>query len=121
MIHHYHTTGTAQTTLETVLPFDPLPCPQCGPLDRPAVGPGCGPHIASARCRHCGRFLQWLSQYLPAERQARRQRYRLEAMVQRPPNQLQLAYVQALGDVGPPPVNMAETSQRIEALRKGLA
>ena len=28
---------------------------------------------ASAVCRHCGGCLQWLSQYTPEERQARRQ------------------------------------------------
>jgi len=37
-------------------------------------------------------------------------------MAQKPPSQLQLAYLQALGDAGPPPANMAEASERIDAL-----
>jgi len=46
---------------------DTHPCPQCGAIDRPALGPGSGPHHASARCRHCGAFLRWLSQYTPGD------------------------------------------------------
>jgi len=91
------------------------PCPRCGALDVPAVGPGSGPHTASARCRHCGRFLRWLSTRSPAERQARRQ----QALTRRPPSPLQLAYLAALGDASPPPANMAEASTRIDALVRG--
>jgi len=98
---------------------DPLACPRCGALDRPAVGPGSGPHYASARCRHCGQFIRWLSQYPPADRQARRQQARLAAMAHRPPSPLQLAYLSALGDVGPVPGSMAEASTRIAALVRG--
>ena len=35
------------------------PCPQCGVTDRPARGPGRGPHAAALVCRHCGRWLRW--------------------------------------------------------------
>ena len=94
-------------------------CPRCGAIDPPAMGPGSGPHTASARCAHCGRFLQWLSTLPPAERQARRQQARHQAMVQRPPSQAQLTYLQALGDSAPPPASMAEASTRIDARVRG--
>ena len=97
----------------------PIACPRCGTIDTPAVGPGSGQHFASARCRHCGAFLKWLSQYLPSERHTRRQQARLKAMVQRPPSQAQLTYLQALGDSGPPPANMVEASARIDSLKHG--
>ena len=109
-------TDTAQTTPGTLLP---LPCPRCGAIDTPAVGPGSGQHFAAARCRHCGVFLKWLSQYSPAERHTRRQQARLQAMAQRPPSARQLAYLQALGDGGPVPATMAEASERIDALVHG--
>ena len=96
----------------------PIACPRCGTIDRPAVGPGSGQHFASARCRHCGYF-RWLSQYSPAERHARRKQARLQAMVGKPPSQAQLTYLQALGDSGPPPANMAEASARIDSLKHG--
>jgi hypothetical protein len=118
MIHHCHTTSIAQTTPETVLPLDPLPCPQGGAVGRPAVDPGCGPHIASARCWHCGRFFQWLSQYTPAERQARRQLARRQAIAHRLPSQGQLAYLAPLGNDGMLPVTMLEASERIDTLKR---
>lgn len=101
-------TAPAQSTL-------PLPCHRCGVIDTPALGPGSGPHTASARGAHCGRFLQWLSTRFPADRQARRQ----QAMTQRPPSQPQLAYLQALGDDGPVPTSMAEASTRLDARVRG--
>lgn len=96
-----------------------IACPQCGVIDTPAVGPGSGHHAASARCRHCGRFLQWLSRYPPGERQARRQQARQEAMATRPPSARQLAYLQVLGDDSPALTTMAEASARIDALLWG--
>ena len=99
---------------------DPLPCPRCGAIDTPAVGPGSGQHFAAARCRHCGVFLKWLSQYSPAERHTRRQQARLQAMAQRPPSPLQLVYLVALGDdPASPPAHMAEASARIDILKRG--
>src|SRR5437879_4581575 len=68
----------------------PIACPRCGTIDTSAVGPGSGQHFASARCRHCGAFLKWLSQYSPAERAARRQRSRQQTLEARPPSQAQL-------------------------------
>ena len=110
----------AATAPQQVRPgADALPCSQCGAIDTPAVGPGSGPHTASARCRHCGRFLRWLSRYTPAERQARRQQARQEAMAHWPPSHPQLEYLQALGDDGPVPRTMAEASSRIDALHAG--
>src|SRR3989475_7633702 len=96
----------------------PIACPRCGTIDTPAVGPGSGQHFAAARCRHCGVFLKWLSQYSPAERHTRRQQARLQAMAQRPPSPLQLVYLVALGDdPASPPAHMAEASARIDILK----
>ena len=89
-------------------------CPRCGAIDTPALGPGSGPHTASARCAHCGHFFRWLSTRSPADRQARQ-----EAMAQRPPSQAQLDYLKALGDDGPPPASMAEASTRVGARMRG--
>lgn len=91
------------------------PGPRCWVIDTPALGPGSGPHTASARCAHCGRFLQWLSTRFPADRQARRQ----QAMAQKPPSSMQLAFLRSLGDAGPPLANMAEASTRIDARVRG--
>ena len=97
-----------------------VPCPRCSVIDIPGVGPGSGPHTASTLCRHCGRFLQWISTKTLAERRVRRQQAQLQAMAQKPPSQLQLAYLVALGnDPGSPPANMAEASARIDALKRG--
>jgi hypothetical protein len=97
----------------------PATCPHCGVIDRPAIGPGVGPHVARAQCSHCGQFFQWLSKFPPAEREARRQRYRQEALEARPPSPAQLHLLQILGDPQPPPANMYEASERIEALKRG--
>ena len=105
-------TAPAQSTL-------PLPCHRCGVIDTPALGPGSGPHTASARCAHCGRFLQWLSTRFPADRQARRQQARQQALAQKPPSSMQLAFLRSLGDAGPPLANMAEASTRIDARVRG--
>jgi hypothetical protein len=118
IIPHLADTHTAQITPETFLPLAPRPCPTCGVIDTPAIGPGSGPHYASARCASCRQFLGWVSRYPPAERQARRQQARLQAMAQKPPSQGQLDYLKALGDAGPPPANMAEASERIETLKR---
>jgi hypothetical protein len=96
-----------------------LSCPRCGVIDTPAVAPGNGPHAFREQCRHCDTFIKWFSQYTPAERQARRQQGRLQAMTQQPPSARQLAYLQALGDGGPPPANMREASERIDTLVRG--
>jgi len=96
-----------------------LPCHRCGAIDTPTLGPGSGPHTASARCPHCGHFVRWLSTRSPAKRQARRQQALKQAMEQRPPSQLQLAYLEALRDVGPVPGSMAEASTRINTLVRG--
>lgn len=107
----------SEFTTECVVrtPSAPLPCPRCGAIDNPALGPGSGPHTASARCRDCGHFLQWLSTRSPEDRQARRQQARLAAMAHRPPSPRQLAYLAALGDPEPPPATMVEASTRIDA------
>ena len=104
---------------DAIPPLQPRPCPQCGAIDPPAVGPGSGPHTARARCAHCGRFLQWLSTRPPADRQARRPQARPQAMAARPRSPAQLAYLQALGDGGLAPASMAEASSRIDALARG--
>jgi hypothetical protein len=111
----------------TVSPTDtlsaPLACPRCGTIDTPTLGPGAGPHWRSARCRHCGAWLGWLSRYTPAERQARHQQARDEAMAQLAPTEPQIQYLRALGDQGLGPANRAEASQRIDQLKraKGVA
>jgi hypothetical protein len=91
-------------------------CLRCGAIDMPTIGPGKGPHHASALCRHCGAWLGGLSRYPPAARQARRQQARNEAMARKPATILQLSYLRALGDVGPPPATTLEASQRIDLL-----
>ena len=94
-------------------------CPRCGVIDRPQVGPGNGPHAFRAQCRHCGHFLQWLSKFPLAARQARRQQAHKQAMATKPPTAHQLDYLQALGDSGPPPASRREASERIDALKRG--
>jgi hypothetical protein len=96
-----------------------LSCPQCGVLDKPVVGPGSGPHAAAARCRHCGRFLKWLTTYTPGKRQPRRQQGRQQAMTARPPSVAPLVYLVVLGDVDPVLSTMAETSVSMRALVRG--
>lgn len=47
-------------------------CTGCHVRDLAIIRPGTGPHAYRADCRHCGRFLKWVSSYTPAERNARR-------------------------------------------------
>jgi hypothetical protein len=110
--NYYTRIGHNSQSIETV-------CPRCGVIDTPAIAPGNGPHAFRAQCRHCGTFIKWLSQYTPAERQARHAQARLQAMAQPPPSARQLAYLQALGDEGPPPATMLEASSRIDVLVHG--
>ena len=98
-----------------------LPCPKCGVIAKPAIGPGNGPHAFRANCSSCGNFIQWMSKYTPAERDARRQRYRQQALEARPPSPAQLYVLQILRDPQPPPANMHEASQRIAALKGEVA
>ena len=95
-----------------------LPCRYCGVIDRPTLSPGTGPHAIRADCPHCGKFLKWISVLSPTERVM----HRAKAMQQRPPSQVQLDYLQALGDTLAQPATMAEASTRIDRLlqeRKG--
>lgn len=92
----------------------PVACPRCGVIDRPAIGPGSGPHYAKETCRHCGGFLQWISQYTQEERDGRRATARAAAMRAKPPSPAQLNLLKALGYSGPQPQNMLEASARIE-------
>jgi hypothetical protein len=94
------------------------PCPRCGAIDVPALGPGTQVHYARLTCRHCQSFLQWISQYTDEERLAREQQRRRAAMASKAPTELQLQYLRALGDRGPTPANMQEASDRIDQLRK---
>ena len=96
----------------------PRPCPRCGVLDRPALGPGTAIHYARLMCTHCGHFLQWVSRYSEHERQGRKAKSRLTAMRARPPSEAQIEYLKALGDTAPAPANMAEASERIESLKR---
>ena len=41
-----------------------LPCPACGVIERPRIESGRGPHVASAVCVSCGRFLKWVPRSL---------------------------------------------------------
>ena len=94
-------------------------CLRCGAIDRPTIGPGTDPHWRSVRCRYCGAWLGWLSRFTPTERQARRRAARDEAIARQPSSPMQLGYLTALGDSGPPPVTMREASQRIDLLTRG--
>jgi hypothetical protein len=96
----------------------PQACPRCGVIDVPVIGPGTGPHWRSARCRHCGAHLRWLSRYTLDERQARRLQAREQAMRIRPPTAAQLEYLRWLGDLDTPPTSMLAASRRIDALRR---
>jgi hypothetical protein len=121
-IMEQHTTQDphfARDLLSTPSATTPIVCHRCASIDLPDLRPGSGPHWAAARCRHCKVFIRWISRYSPKEQQARRQEARLQAMTAKPPSQLQLAFLQALGDNGPQPVNMAEASERIDSLKRG--
>jgi hypothetical protein len=110
----------AEHTIDSVLSISPeIACPRCGAIDTPTQGPGSGPHTASALCRHCGHFLQWLSTRALGDRQARRQQGRLEAMASKPASPVQIAYLTTLGDDGPVPGSMLEASERIDTRVRG--
>jgi hypothetical protein len=96
----------------------PRRCAHCGAIAIPRVGPGNGPHAFRATCQDCGEFIQWLSQYAPTEREARRQAARQDAMARQPPSAAQLRYLKVLGDSAPPPTSMAEASTHIDLLRR---
>jgi hypothetical protein len=74
-------------------------------------------HAIRAECSRCGRFFKWVSVLSPSERLARKVKRRLAAMQQRPPSAMQLEYLKALGDKATAPENMAQASERIEALK----
>src|SRR5262245_29899873 len=97
----------SESSTESVSCTPRLVCRRCGAIDTPRLAPGSGPHAVRANCANCGRFLQWVSRHTPEARAVRRHASRLVAMAQRPPSELQCAYLQALGDNGPPPVTMA--------------
>jgi hypothetical protein len=97
----------------------PLAYPRCSAINATALGLGTGSHTASTRCRHRGRFLKWLATRPPGERQARRQQGCQQAMTVRPPSVAPLVYLVVLGDVGPVPSTMAETSVSMRALVRG--
>jgi len=106
----FHENATAPDT-------PPRPCPRCGVIDLPALGPGTAIHYARLTCAHCGRFLQWLSRYTEDERLARKAKVRLAAMQAHPPSEAQLSFLQKLGDKATAPESMAEASERIEELK----
>ena len=93
-------------------------CPRCGSIDQPTLVPGTGPHSIRAECGHCGRFFRWMSLLAPTERMARKAKARLTAMQAHPPSNAQLEYLKTLGDQAATPKDMAEASERIEALKR---
>ena len=108
---HYSTSESPTSTVD-----HSHTCLRCGAIDTPAIGPGKGPHWRSARCRHCGAWLGWLSRGTPLEREARRQAARAEAMGRKLPSPMQLAYLQAIGYAGTGPVMMLEASTLLDSL-----
>jgi hypothetical protein len=108
---HYSTSESLTSTVD-----HSHTCLRCGAIDTPAIGPGKGPHWRSARCRHCGAWLGWLSRRTPLEREAQRQAARAEAMGRKPSSPMQLAYLQALGYAGTGPVMMLEASTLLDSL-----
>jgi len=106
-------------TIDSVENTPPLACHRCGAIDQHRVTVGTGPYAYRANCPHCKAFLRWVSRYTPAERTARRQPARFQAMARKLPSAMQLAYLKSLGHTGPEPANMAEASQQIEALNNG--
>lgn len=106
-------------------PIPSLPataCPHCGVVDVPKLGPGLPPHAFRATCRHCEAFVQWVSQYTPAERASRRAQAlperAIHAMRGRPATTPQLALLKALGYEGTDPADRAEAHQLIARLRQ---
>src|SRR5262249_19746655 len=94
----------------------PLPCYRCGTIDAPRLAPGTGPHALRANCPHCGAFLRWIRRYPSQEHARRREAARREVIAQKPPSQLQFAYLRPVRPSGPPPAHMAEASMLIDAL-----
>jgi hypothetical protein len=112
-----HSKTQASTSSTAPIPAAEV-CPRCGVEDRPALGPGRGPHACESFCAHCGRHLRWVSLHSPAERIERKKKAMREVMAQQPPTALQLEYLKALGDKLAVPSNKAEASERIDALRQ---
>jgi hypothetical protein len=52
-----YATGTPPVTLPV------LPCPVCGVIETPVLGPGSGPHVAALRCQ-AGHFIKWAPRVL---------------------------------------------------------
>jgi hypothetical protein len=105
--------------LDGIPPLSEAMCPRCGCLGTPTVTAGVGPHYAKENCSRCGKFLRWLSRFTHEERIHRREQFRREAMRGKPPSEAQIAYLSALSDLGPAPMNMDEASSRIDQLRRG--
>ena len=105
--------------LHTNVAQAPLAYPRCSAINATALGLGVGSHTASIRCRHCTRFLKWLAPHTPGKRPARCQQNRQKAMTARPPSAAPLVYLMVLGDVGPLPSTMAETSASMRTLVRG--
>ena len=95
-----------------------IACRRCGSLGPHRQAPGRGPHHAELVCGDCAAFLQWLSAYSPAERAARRERYRQAAMAQQPVTQKQRNFLQSLGYSGQEPANRLTAHDLIDALLK---
>jgi hypothetical protein len=93
-------------------------CKYCGVIAVPTLSKGTPPHAIKASCPACGRFIKWISTLAPAERLARKMKYKLAALQSLKPSQAQLSFLEALGEQRVPE-SMAEASQRIEELREG--
>src|SRR5262245_43479647 len=97
----------------------PLAYPRCSVMNATVLGLGTGSHTASTRCRHRGRCLKWLATHPPGKRQPQRQQGRQQAMMAHLPSAAKPAYLVVLGDVGPVPSTMVETSVSMRALLRG--
>src|SRR5262249_54970900 len=112
----YNTPSVVEGSLSPTPDVAPLPCYRCGTIDAPRLAPGTGPHALRANCPHWGPFRRWTRPSPSQEPPRRREAARREVIAQKPPSQLQLAYLQALRHSGPPPAHMAEASMLIDAL-----
>jgi hypothetical protein len=117
----YHETDPAvnvNCALDPILTTE-KPCSRCGCIDVPHVEHGpFGPHAAKTVCKHCGTWLQWLSERSPEERQARAEHFRREAIARKPVTERQLATLRAMGYIGPLPSNRQAAIDLIDALSK---
>lgn len=95
----------------SLTPRDDIPCPKCGLAAQHKVGAGKGNHYASLLCQNCGRHIKWLSAYTPEEKAKRNTE---GTMMGKPVTEKQLAYLQALGYLGPKPADRLEASMLIE-------